>query len=303
MRHYLRVDGDGKALGVWRISNSEAVRLGISNPQKGPGCYFSAAPGEDIFAAIRRGANGWFEPSGESPFHEISLAPGRFYPRMARPLDQHPLESPGFYPGLRQDQDTLAMTRVQLTVLLRALDHICETVHPTRENMGAFGHEIRNLLILAAMEVEAQWNGVLAANGVTAFRPTTTHYIKLLTPMQLAAYQVRLTAYPWLAAVAPFATWAPAAPTKSLGWYDAYNLTKHDRETAFSSATLEHAISAVFAVVVMVVAQYGSPHGLGHGTELSDRFSFEGLPKWGPGDVYIYPYEGAAGWSPAPWPF
>lgn len=302
VRHYLRIDGDGKALGVWRISTTEAVRLGISNPQQGSGCYFRADLGEDVFSAIRRGADGWFGPNGESPFHEVTLAPGQFYPRMARPNDQHPSESPGFYPGLRHDQNALAMTHVQLAVLMRALDRICETVHPSAENMAAFGHDIRNLLVLASMEAEAQWRGILAANGVTADRLTTADYVKLLAPMRLAAYRVRLTAYPWLAGIAPFATWAPAAPTKSLGWYDAYNLTKHDRETAFSTATLEHAITAVFAVVVMVLAQYGSPYALGQRTELSDRFAFDCLPEWDPGDVYIYPYDDTAGWSPTPFP-
>lgn len=302
MRHYLRVDGDGKALGVWRISATEAVRLGVNNPQHGPGCYFRAEPGEDIFAAIRRGADGWFGPNGESPFHEVTLAPGKFYPRIARPHDQHPLESPGFYPALQQDQDVLAMTRVQLGVLVRALDRICETVHPSRENMAVFGHDIRNLLVLAAMEAEAQWKGILAANGVTADHLTTADYVKLLTPMQLSSYRGRLTAYPWLAEIAPFARWTPAAPTRSLGWYHAYNLTKHDRETAFSIATLEHAITAVFAVAVLVVAQYGSPNGLGQRTELSDRFSFDSLPEWKPGDVYIFPYDQAVGWSPTPCP-
>lgn len=303
MRHYLRLDENGKALGVWRISSTEAVRLGISNPQQGPGCYFRAEPSEDVFAAIRRGADGWFGPNGESPFHEVTLAPGQFYPRMARPHDQHPLESPGFYPDLRHDHDALAMTRVQLAVLVRALDRICETVHPSRENLAVFGHDIRNLLILAAMEAEAQWKGILAANGLTSDRLTTVDYVKLLTPMRLAAYRVRLTAYPWLEGIAPFASWASAAPTQSLGWYEAYNRTKHDREIAFSAATLEHAISAVFAVVVMVVAQYGSPYGLGQRTELSDRFTFDGLPEWTPADVYIYPYDEAVGWSPTPYPF
>lgn len=302
MRHYLRIDGDGTALGVWRISVTEAVRLGFSNPQQRPGCYFRAEPGEDVFAAIRRGADGWFGPSGESPFHEITLAPGQFYPRMARPQDHYPLESPGSYPGLQRDYDALAMTRVQLAVLVRALDRICETVHPSRENMAAFGYEIRNLLVLAAMEAEAQWKGILAANGVTADRLSTADYVKLLAPMRLAAYRVRLTAYPWLSGIAPYATWDTAAPTKSLGWYDAYNLTKHDRETAFSTATLEHAITAVFAVVVMVVAQYGSPSGLGQRSELSDRFTFDGLPEWEPGDVYISPYDETVGWSPTPCP-
>lgn len=302
MRHYLRVDGEGKALGVWRISATEAVRLGVSNPHQGPGCYFRAEPGEDIFAAIRRGADGWFGPNGESPFREVTLAPGQFYPRMARPHDQYPMESPGFYPGLRHDQDALAMTRVQLAVLVRALDRICETVHPSRENMAAFGHDIRNLLVLGAMEAEAQWKGILAANGVTADRLTTADYVKLVAPMRLAAYQVRLTAYPWLGGIAPFTTWTPTAPTRSLGWYDAYNLTKHDRESAFSTATLEHAITAVFAVVVLVVAQYGSPDGLGQRTELSDRFNFDSLPQWEPGDVYIHPYDETVGWSATPCP-
>ena len=35
-------------------------------------------------------------------------------------------------------------------------------MHPVQENFDAFSHEIRNLLILAATEVEAHWKGVLA---------------------------------------------------------------------------------------------------------------------------------------------
>lgn len=303
MSHYLRVDGEGKSLGVWEITETEATRIGVSNPRQGPGCYFKAEQGEAIFDAIRRGASDWFGPGGENPFHETALAPGYFYRRMARPPDQHPLESPGFYPGLRHEQDALAMTRSQVAVLSRLLDRICQTIHPSPENMAAYGADIRNLLILAATEVEAQWKGILVANGVVTPRLTTNDYVKLLKAMQLDSYSVSLAEYPSLSKFAPFENWNASTPTQSLRWYEAYNSTKHDRESAFSKATLEHAIDAVCATVVMIAAQYGSPLGLGHRTELSDKFKFLSRPVWAPGDVYTHPYGTSEVWSPTNYPF
>jgi hypothetical protein len=41
-RHYLRIGGDGIVPDVWRISETEAVRWGVSSPELGPGRYFRA---------------------------------------------------------------------------------------------------------------------------------------------------------------------------------------------------------------------------------------------------------------------
>jgi hypothetical protein len=41
------------------------------------------------------------------------------------------------------------------SVLARQLDRIFQTIHPTERNMKVYGHDIRNLLFLAATEAEA----------------------------------------------------------------------------------------------------------------------------------------------------
>jgi hypothetical protein len=107
-------------------------------------------------------------------------------------------------------------------------------------NFEAYGHEIRNLLILAATEVEAHWKGVLRANSQRA--DTTADYVKLLPAMKLNEYAVKLPFYPWLDAVKPFKGWSNSKTTQSLAWYDAYNAVKHDRETEFEKGTLLRAL-------------------------------------------------------------
>ncbi|MDN7176637.1 hypothetical protein M0D69_01080 [Caballeronia sp. SEWSISQ10-4 2] len=54
---------------VWEIENDVAVRIGVTNAEQSPGCYFRAEPGESIWDALRR-QTPWFEPNGECPFHQ-----------------------------------------------------------------------------------------------------------------------------------------------------------------------------------------------------------------------------------------
>jgi hypothetical protein len=48
-----------------------------------------------------------------------------------------------------------------------------------------------------------------------------------------------------------------------LSWYDAYNKTKHDREDNLNVGTLDNAVKAVGAAVVMFYAQFGFSFGTG----------------------------------------
>jgi len=175
MSYYLRIPPTGEYLELWKIELDLAVQIGVTNPERGAGTYFKADPGETIWEAIRR-QTPWFEPDGENPFHRAGLQPGQYYPRIARPINFRRHDVPGFSPGAYDEVDLMAIARSQLTVLTRQLDRICQTVHPTMQTFETFGHDIRNLLILACTEVEAHWRGVLAANGVrkTATVRTTT---------------------------------------------------------------------------------------------------------------------------------
>jgi hypothetical protein len=243
--------------------------------------------------AIKVGRENW-------SFHELDLRPGEYYPRMSRPNAQHLSESPGSNPANHAERPLIEMGRGQLMALRYQLENIFRTVHPVAANFNVFGHDIRNLLILASTEVEAHWKGVLAANGV---RGKNSHdYVKLADPLKLKEYAVRLPFYPWLEAVRPFDRWVPSCnPTKDLGWYDAYQAVKHDRENDFNRATLVNALHAVCGCAVMLFAQFGTT-GFHYRAEINSFFELAETPVWHLSETYSRLTEGLP-YNPVRFPF
>lgn len=194
----------------------------------------------------------WIEENfgDKNPF-ESSYVPGTFYKRIARPSLRDGVSVSHYYLSAATE------SFVALSILISKLEELFEFVTPSVDTDGVYGHKIRELLLLACMEVESSWTAVLKANGYSVPRFSTNDYIKLLPAMALDAYTVNLPKYHHYAPLIPFEGWNIAQPTQSLPWYDAYNKTKHDREANLKLATLSHAISAVSAAVVMTYAQFG----------------------------------------------
>jgi hypothetical protein len=249
---------------IWDIDEFEARR--IDGPQNGNVVQFKPPLIE-------------VEGLAGFTFRPLRLPLGHYYRRMARPMTFALLNS------TNPEIDVVAAEngRSQLTALREQLERIFRTVHPEQQNFGAFGHDIRNVIILAATEVETQWKGVLAANGQTG--SGTNDYVKLLSAMKLNEYAIELRSYPALPVIKPFLKWSATAPTKSLGWYDAYNAVKHDRENNFSRATLFHAIEAVCACAIMLYAQYGTS-GLRGASEIMSLFHPIQVPVWPAEEAY-----------------
>lgn len=294
---YFGTTGDGTGQ-VWHFDGITAVRVGVPNPDHRS--MTTLKGGESLRQALQRVP--MFEQR-KFVLHCMELPPGAYYHRISRPNDQHPVESLGALPEYWKSPNLMASTLNQMRFLVGMLDEIFQAVHPAEENMDCFGNSIRNLLILACTECEAQWRGVLAANGVVPNHPTTRDYVKLLPAMRLSEYAVKLQHYPWLDPVAPFDQWSSAASTKSLTWYDNYNAAKHDREAAFSKASIRSAIQAVAAVWIMVASQFGI-HGIREFDDLYRYFHLESVPRWRYSEVYTYGYNGfdkAAG--PISFPF
>jgi hypothetical protein len=190
---------------------------------------------------------------GDSEPIESEYVPGTFYKRIFRPLA---CCIGNFHEAVSQEKVNESF--VALRILLGKLDQLFETIEPTTANLLAYGHRIREVLLLACMEVESSWSAVLRENEYLASGALTTNdYVKLFDPMLLDSYQLRLQSYAHFPVVEPFTSWDKANPTKSLAWYDAYNKTKHDREGNLTLATLHNAVQAVGAVVVMFHAQFG----------------------------------------------
>lgn len=285
MSHYLQM-GEEEAHGVWHIDGARAKRIDTSNLE------FNAQDGDGL-AEIRRSY-----PA--ATFHRLELAPGHYYPRMARSTYPHIKDRPGANPANEAQRSLIETGRGQLVALRSELQDILRVVHPVAENFDAYGHSIRNLLILAATEVETYWKGIFAANGAEA--RNTHDYVKLADAMRLPDYAIKLPHYPWLEPIRPFEKWRPSqTPTQDLSWYDAYNGVKHNREEEFSRATLMNVLKAVCGCAVMTFAQFGST-GFHRREDLNTFFNLTDMPVWAPHEVYVPPYS-EAGITPVNYPF
>jgi hypothetical protein len=201
---------------------------------------------------------------GDSNPTESDYAPGTAYKRIAWPV----LGKANLLSTI--DLATRTQSFVALRLLLSKMVDIFETIEPAPQNLDTYGHKVRELLLMASMEAETSWAAVLKANGYGADGHLKTwDYVKLLDPMLLDSYSLTLASYPNFPSFAPLRDWDSSRPTQSLPWYDAYNATKHNREENLKEATMERAIHAVGAAVVMFYAQFGDTAAVG-----DERLSF-----------------------------
>jgi hypothetical protein len=183
---------------------------------------------------------------------------GKYYPRIYRKgLNQW--SGKDFIIIENFDLNTLNQGIVNCRILIKKLNQLFETISFDESNFKTFGFEIRNLLLLACMEVESAWNGIFIANGYISKNGfyTTNDYVKLCDPLYLKEYDVSFHLYPNIKPLKPFCNWEISNPTKSLPWYNDYNKTKHDRESNINLATFEATINSISAVLIMMYAQYG----------------------------------------------
>lgn len=154
-------------------------------------------------------------------------------------------------------------------LLVDRLRDIFLTLEPTGPGLRAYGPRTRELLLLACTEVEAYWAYYmrLAGESSSARGWTTSDYARLCEPLHLREYRIELQPYPGAPRVRPFFGWDVAAPTRSLGWYDAYNRAKHDARVNASAATVEACIEAVAAVLALFCSRF-SPTSLFEPTAL-----------------------------------
>jgi hypothetical protein len=251
------------------------------------------------------------EIAAEAEFHtgglqcaETELHPGEFYPRIWRwgAADGNRYVC---VPRVSESKylSSLIASLEQVESLFESLAVVFRVAHPTLGNLDTYGSAIRNLIILACTEVEAQWKGVLDANNYSkpGDRLTTQDYCLLRPAMRLDEYKLELIRYPDLPGIAPFRGWFCSTSTQSLPWYNAYNQVKHDREANFKDASLAHAIDAVAGCVVMLAAQFGERALRQY--QLESMFRFTNVPSWPPASWYFGSREPPQTWKEVNYPF
>lgn len=170
----------------------------------------------------------------------------------------------------------LRLAEQVLLLLVQRLDELMLFVEPTAQTLATHGHKERELLILASTEVENYWKHYMRRDGSNPPGAgfTTNHYVRLREPLFLHEFEVSLPRYTAVPSIRPFTGWSRTpSPTTTLPWYDAYQKTKHDRDTHFAEATLSNCIQAVAATIVLFSARFGPFHLLHAGGSLSSLFN------------------------------
>jgi hypothetical protein len=85
MAHYIQMAED-EPRGVWLVEEAGARRIDVT------GVSFPPRPGEEMLSVLKSSF-----PAAQ--FHALKLPPGRYHPRMARPNNSHPYQSPGTNPA------------------------------------------------------------------------------------------------------------------------------------------------------------------------------------------------------------
>ncbi len=195
-------------------------------------------------------------------------------------------------------QDVLTDAMVAYRGLESSILDVFNVVHPTKENMKAHGHRMRELLILCCTEVELLLVDAAKANGLKSGSRhyTMQDYVKLSEPLTLGEWGVKLQDYADYGEISPFEGWSQSNP--NLAWYQAYNAVKHGRRTNFKQASLENLLLAAGAIFVLLAAEFGEGMEMMKFENPHRLFSVTQVPVRAPDDGYIKPTTG--NWIPVP---
>jgi hypothetical protein len=167
------------------------------------------------------------------------------------------------YQALSCDKYERRESAQALGILLEKLLDLLLYIEPDTHSLNTYSHKTRELLILACTEVENQWLSIFKKSNILASgsRNTTNDYVKLNDSAFLKEYQIAYNNYRNIQPIQPFSNWINSNPTQSLTWYDAYNKTKHDRDTAFAESKLIHVLNAIAANIILYCVRF-SAYGL-----------------------------------------
>ena len=141
-------------------------------------------------------------------------------------------------------------------LLLKDLQELFDYIEPADNNLPCYSYRIHALLLRACVEVEANCKAILRENGYSRSGDWNMgDYKKIEKTHLLSAYEVKVPIWHGARTIwSPFTPWASEA---KLPWYEAYNISKHDRHSKFKEATFEHLIDASCGLLVLLSAQFG----------------------------------------------
>jgi hypothetical protein len=140
-------------------------------------------------------------------------------------------------------------------MIQKDLHELFDYVEPADKNLACYSYRIHALLLRTCVEVEANCKAILKENGyIKSGDWNMRDYKKIEKTHLLSSYEVKVPNWSGSAAIrSPFSAWSTGGV---LSWYDAYNITKHDRHDEFEMASFQHLIDACCGLLVVLSAQF-----------------------------------------------
>lgn len=124
-------------------------------------------------------------------------------------------------------------------------------------NLKTYSHRIHELLLRTCVEVEANLKAILRENNYSKTNEKDWNmkvYNKIEKSHYLSQYEVKIPHWKGSHGIRkPFKEWENDRP---LGWYQDYNLTKHDRHSNFEKANFEKLIDALTGLTALISSQF-----------------------------------------------
>jgi hypothetical protein len=141
------------------------------------------------------------------------------------------------------------------TLLLKDMQELFDYIEPSDKNLSCYSYRIHELLLRACIEIEANCKAILVENGyIKSNDMKMGDYKKINVSHRLSSYEVRLPFWRGTHNIRkPFLSWAIG---NNLRWYQAYNVTKHDRHESFDLATFEHMTDAMGGLIILLSSQF-----------------------------------------------
>lgn len=170
-------------------------------------------------------------------------------------------------------------------MLEQDLEILFEYIEPCDANKSAHSHRTFELMLRASTEFEANCKGILLANGYSPNKSNgqprlsdywnIRDYWRINNAIKLSDYKVILKAWhPNSLELEPFRDWHGTESFQPLGWYQAYNEAKHNRDTKFERSNFENTIKAIAGLLCVLFAQFSIhttyPYGHAREVELDD---------------------------------
>jgi hypothetical protein len=125
-------------------------------------------------------------------------------------------------------------------------------VHLNSSNFKTYSNEFAKLLLLIGSEVDVVAKRVCNKINPNARANNIEDYRNIITAAYTGMHDIEIDIAKFSLKIKPWASWG-ATPPASPVWWKAYNDVKHERNTNFSDANLEHSLSALCGLCALLL--------------------------------------------------